>query len=94
VFPVILLAAVAQGLSIASVKPLIERYLNPNDPVAYPQSFVTGKDLLRSLPLSPSPQIGEFLTELQIAAIEGKIHSKAEALALAQSWLTEAEEHK
>jgi len=94
VFPVVLLVAVAKGLSMASVKPLIERYLNPNDPVAYPQPLVSGKDLLRSLPLSPSPKIGEFLTELQIAAIEGRIHSQAEALALAQSWLTEAEENK
>ena len=94
VFPVVLLVAVAKGLSMASVKPLIERYLNPNDPVAYPQPLVNGKDLLRSLPLSPSPKIGEFLTELQIAAIEGRIHSQAEALALAQFWLTEAEENK
>ncbi len=94
VFPVILLAAIAKGLSLKSVKPLIERYLNPNDPVAYPQPFVSGKDLLRSLHLSPSPQIGEFLTELQIAAIEGRIRTKEEALALAQSWLTEDKESR
>ncbi|MDR9405542.1 MAG: CCA tRNA nucleotidyltransferase, partial [Halothece sp. Uz-M2-17] len=91
VFPVVLLTAIAKGLTIESIQPLIERYLNPNDPVAYPQPLVTGKDLLRSLHLSPSPQIGELLTELQIAAIEGKIHSKAEALALAQSWLEKGE---
>ncbi|AFZ43761.1 Polynucleotide adenylyltransferase region [Halothece sp. PCC 7418] len=87
VFPVVLLTAIAKGLSLESVQPLIERYLNSNDPVAYPQPLVTGKDLLRSLDLSPSPQIGELLTELQIAVIEGKIKTPREAIALAQSWL-------
>jgi len=88
VFPVILLVAVAKGLSLESVDPLIERYLNPNDPVAYPQPLVSGQDLLRSLPLSPSPKIGELLTELQIAAIEGRIRTKDEALTLARSWVS------
>lgn len=87
VFPVVLLVASAKGVSLEAVQPLIERYLNPTDPVAYPQRLVTGKDLLRSLPLSPSPQVGKLLTELQIAAIEGKIQTQTEALALAQSWL-------
>jgi len=88
VFPVVLLTAIAKGLSIPSIQPLIERYLNPKDPVAYPQPLVTGKDLLRSLHLSPSPKIGELLTELQIAAIEGKVRTKDEALTLAQSWVS------
>lgn len=88
VFPVVLLTAIAKGLSIPSIQPLIERYLNPNDPVAYPQPLVTGKDLLRSLHLSPSPKIGELLTELQIAAIEGKVRTKDEALTLARSWVS------
>lgn len=87
VFPCLLLTAIAKGLQLESAFPLIERYLNPNDPVAYPQPIVTGKDLLRSLPLSPSPRIGELLTELQIAYIEGWIHSQEDALALAKSWL-------
>lgn len=88
VFPCVLLSAIAKGLKPESAKFLIERYLNPNDPVAYPQPIVTGKDLLRSLSLSPSPRIGELLTELQIAYIEGKIHSHQEAINLAKSWLS------
>lgn len=88
VFPCVLLSAIAKGLKPESAEFLIERYLNPNDPVAYPEPIVTGKDLLRSLSLSPSPRIGELLTELQIAYIEGKIHSQEEAINLAKSWLS------
>lgn len=87
VFPCLLLSAIAKGLTVDAAKPLIKRYLNSHDPVAYPQPIVTGKDLLRSLSLSPSPRIGELLTELQIAYIEGKIHSPEAAIELAKSWL-------
>lgn len=88
VFPCVILSAIAKGLKLDSAKCLIERYLNPNDPVAYPEPIVTGKDLLRSLPISPSPQVGNLLTELQIAYIEGKIHSREEAINLAKSWVS------
>ncbi|MFB6277091.1 MAG: CCA tRNA nucleotidyltransferase [Halothece sp.] len=87
VFPCLLLTAVAKGLNIDAASLLIERYLNPEDPVAYPKPIVTGKELLRSLSLSPSPLIGKLLTELQIAYIEGRIQSQQEALELARSWL-------
>lgn len=87
VFPCLLLTAVAKGLNIDAASLLIERYLNPEDPVAYPKPIVTGKELLRSLSLSPSPLIGKLLTELQIAYIEGRIQSQQDALELARSWL-------
>ena len=87
VFPCLVLTAMAKGLTLEAAKPLLEHYLNPDDPVAYPQPIVSGKDLLRSLSLSPSPRIGELLTELQIAYIEGKVNSPSEAIDLAKSWL-------
>ena len=87
VFPCLLLTAVAKGLNIDAASLLMERYLNPEDPVAYPKPIVTGKELLRSLSLSPSPLIGKLLTELQIAYIEGRIQSQQDALELARSWL-------
>lgn len=85
VFPCLLLIAVAKGLSLDSVSPLVDRFLNPKDSIAYPQPLVTGNDLIRSLSLSPSPLVGELLTELQIAQIEGKINSREEAIHLAES---------
>ncbi len=84
VFPCLLLTAIAKGLNIDSAEGLIQRYLNQYDPVAYPQPIVTGKDLLRSLPISPSPRVGELLTELQIAYIEGRIDSSQDAIKLAK----------
>ena len=39
---------------------------------------------MTALEISPSPLIGELLTEIQIAYIEGKINNKEEAIL----WLT------
>jgi tRNA nucleotidyltransferase (CCA-adding enzyme) len=83
VFPCLVVLALAVGVEMETVAPLIERYLNPNDPVAYPTPLVTGKDLMRSLSLSPSPRIGKLLTEIQIAHIEGKISTPEDALKFA-----------
>ena len=83
VFPCLVVLALAVGVEMETVAPLIERYLNPNDPVAHPTPLVTGKDLMRSLSLSPSPRIGKLLTEIQIAHIEGKISTPEDALKFA-----------
>ncbi|OLT59067.1 CCA tRNA nucleotidyltransferase [Moorena bouillonii] len=83
VFPVVALLAVARGMAVDTIAPLIEHYLNPNDQVAHPTPLVTGKDLIKSLKLSPSSKIGELLTEIQIARIEGNIDSIKGALEFA-----------
>ncbi|MGA1602018.1 MAG: CCA tRNA nucleotidyltransferase [Prochlorothrix sp.] len=65
---------------------LIDRFLNPQDPVAHLKPLVSGQDLIQTLQLKPGPQIGQLLTELHIAQAEGQIGTKAEALALAATW--------
>lgn len=85
VLPCLALLAVATGVNQEVVKPLLQRYLNPDDPVAHPTSLVTGKDIMRSLSIPPSPQIGKLLIEIQIAQIEGKISTPAEAIEYAKS---------
>ena len=65
------------------VNPLISRYLDKEDQVAHPTPLVTGNDLMQSLNLSPSPQIGKILTEIQIARIEGQVVNRDDALNLA-----------
>ncbi len=67
--------------------PLITSYLNSNSQVAHPKPLVTGNDLMQSLSLSPSPQIGTLLTEIQIARLEGKINNFSEAIQFAANWL-------
>ncbi|MFP4103210.1 CCA tRNA nucleotidyltransferase [Coleofasciculus sp.] len=83
VFPALAVLAIAEGVSVESITPLINRYLNPEDQVAHPTPLVKGHDLMQQLKLPPSPQIGELLTEIQIARIEGKVSTRDEALEFA-----------
>lgn len=83
VFPALAVLAIAEGVSVESIAPLINRYLNPEDQVAHPIPLVKGHDLMQQLKLPPSPQIGELLTEIQIARIEGKVSTRDEALEFA-----------
>lgn len=85
IFPILIARAIATGVSLAIIKPLIERYLDPLDLVAHPQSLVTGNDLISQLNLKPSPMIGKLLTEVQIAQIESKISTQQEAIEFANS---------
>ncbi|MFB2834195.1 CCA tRNA nucleotidyltransferase [Floridanema evergladense] len=82
-FPIVAVSALANGISIEVISPLINRYLNPDDQVAHPIPLITGNDLMTALNLNPSPKLGELLIEIQIARIEGKIFSVEEAIALA-----------
>jgi len=60
--------------------PLMERYLNPSDPVAHPNALVSGRDLIQDLGLKPGPQIGQFLEAIQLAQAEGVVATREEAL--------------
>ena len=84
VFPVIAMLGLATGIESKNLLNLINRYLDPHDPVAHPHSLVTGHDLIKALNLKPSPQLGKLLTELQIAQIEQKISTREEAIKLAK----------
>ncbi|MGB7439939.1 MAG: CCA tRNA nucleotidyltransferase [Coleofasciculaceae cyanobacterium] len=82
-FPIVILLALAEGICIESLEPLIERYLNSSDQVAHPQPLVTGKELMQAFDLPAGSPVGWLLTEIQIARIEGKIDSREAALELA-----------
>lgn len=83
VFPALAVLAVASGIAVEALAPLIQRYLNPGDLVAHPTLLVNGNELIQALHLSASPQIGKLLTEIQVARIEGKVSSRADALEFA-----------
>jgi tRNA nucleotidyltransferase (CCA-adding enzyme) len=85
IFPLLIARAIATGVSQPLITPLIQRYLDPTDPVAHPQPLVTGTDLIRELNLNPSPLIGKLLTEIQLAHIEAKISTPKQALEFANS---------
>jgi tRNA nucleotidyltransferase (CCA-adding enzyme) len=88
VFPSLAVLAVADGISVEVIAPLINRYLTPDDPVAHPTPLVGGKELMKALQLQPSPLVGELLTQIQLAHIEGKVSTPAEALQLATQLMT------
>ncbi len=83
-FPSILLLTLAQGTPIDHLHTIIDRYLDPLDPVAYPNAILTGQDLMRDLGLSPSPKIGQILAALQLARAEGRIGDRSTALDFAK----------
>ena len=70
----------ALGTPIDQIAPLIDRFLNPEDPVAHPNPLITGRDLMRSLGIRPGPQVGQLLASIQLAQAEGKVVTTAEAL--------------
>ncbi|MEB3338145.1 MAG: CCA tRNA nucleotidyltransferase [Leptolyngbyaceae bacterium] len=83
-FPALVLLAIASGVSQEAISPLIERFLNPDDPVAHPTPLLTGQDLMQQLGLPPSPRIGQLLAALQLAHAEGQIATPTEALEWAE----------
>lgn len=87
VFPVVAVLAVANGVAVEAILPLIDRYLNPDDPVAHPTPLVTGKELMQALEIPSSPIVGKLLSDITLAKIEGKISTPTEALKLASQLL-------
>lgn len=89
VFPALFISALAHGIDMTALRALMNRFLDPEDVVAHPQPILSGQDLMQSLNLPPSPQIGRLLSALQIAKAEGKINDRTSAIAFARSILAE-----
>jgi tRNA nucleotidyltransferase (CCA-adding enzyme) len=84
-FPALAVLTVALNTSMAAIAPLIERFLDPTDPVAHPVPALTGRDLMTQLKLPAGPQIGQLLEAIQLAKAEGKIQTREQALEFAQT---------
>lgn len=84
--PAFAVVAIAAGMPLEPLAPLIQEYLNPVSPIAHPKPLVTGQILMQTLELQPGPVIGQLLTELALAQAERKITTAEEALAYAQHW--------
>ncbi|MBL1208338.1 CCA tRNA nucleotidyltransferase [Geminocystis sp. GBBB08] len=80
IFPNLAIFALAHDISPNLITMLFERYLDNQDSVAHPQPLLTGKDLMESLKIPPSPLIKQLLIDVQIAYIEGKFIDKNGAL--------------
>ena len=85
-FPAVSLLALAQGVPLSTLRPLIERFLDPNDEVAHAPKIVTGAALMKRLKLSSGPQLGQLLKAVEQAQAEGKVVDKESAIAFAKTW--------
>lgn len=83
IFPAFALICRAFGANLDNISPLIQRYLNPDDPVAHPIQLINGNELIQELKIPSSPRVGQLLLEIQMAQIEGKISDREQALELA-----------
>jgi tRNA nucleotidyltransferase (CCA-adding enzyme) len=79
-FPALVAIAVAGGMPLDAWSGAIGRYLDPQDIIAHPTPLVTGKQLMQALGLRGGPQIGQLLADIQLARVEGRIHTPEDAL--------------
>lgn len=89
-FPALAVLAIAHGIALEAIAPLIQRFLTPDDPVAHPIPLLTGQDLMTALHLSAGPQIGQLLAAVQLARAEGEISNRTEAIEFARKLMTPA----
>lgn len=84
-FPAVIVMALALGQDLEVVIQLIQYFLNPDNPIAHPNSLLKGSDLTKNLGLKPGPIIGQLLEKLCIAHAEGVISKRDEALTYVQT---------
>jgi tRNA nucleotidyltransferase/poly(A) polymerase len=68
---------------VALVARLLEDYFARYEAIIAPHPLVDGNDLMEQLGLQPGPWIGHLLAEIAEAQAAGELHSREEALALA-----------
>ncbi len=78
--PGLVLLALATGSRWEVVRGWLERYEDPQDPLAHPVPLLDGRILMQALQLSPGPAVGQILTQVGEAQAQGLIHTSAEAL--------------
>lgn len=88
VFPATCILALAHDNLVGGIAPLIARYLNPDDPVAHPTLLLSGKELIIALNLPASPLVGNLLTEIAVAQVEGRVSTQEEAIEYARQMIS------
>lgn len=86
-FPALILVGVAEGISLELLDGLIDRFLDPQDPIAHPRTLVSGRDVMKHLGVRPGPHIGKWLAAIELACAEGIVDSAQEAL----DWIAHAQ---
>ncbi|MGB3787486.1 MAG: CCA tRNA nucleotidyltransferase [Phormidesmis sp.] len=80
-FLALALLALALGVKMSVLKPMIERFLDPEDAIAHAHPLLSGTLLMQQLDISPGPEIGQLLAAVEQAQAEGKIKTQTDAIA-------------
>jgi poly(A) polymerase len=72
---------------LAVVRLLLASYAREREHIL-PQRLLTADELMRRLKLDPGPRVGRLLDEIAEAQAEGRVHSREEALWLAEDLLS------
>ena len=84
-FPAVAVVAIAAGIPLADIAPLVDEYLNGDSAIAHPTPLVSGQVLMSTLSLTSGPLVGQLLAALELAYAEGAIATAAEAIQMAQN---------
>jgi len=74
----------ADSLTVYYCREMLDLYHGEYQERAALLPLLTGDELMKALSLSPSPQVGKILSELEQMTLGGRISTKKEALAAAQ----------
>ncbi len=80
-FLTIALLALAEGVEMSVLEPMIERFLDPEDAIAHAEPLLSGTLLMQVLDIAPGPEIGQLLAAVEQAQAEGKVKTQADAIA-------------
>ncbi len=80
-FPAVSLLALAQGVELAVLAPLVKRFLDGSDAIAHSQPLITGTLLMDQLAISPGPDVGKLMKAVEEAQAAGIVQTEEEAMA-------------
>lgn len=83
-FPALAALTIASGASLEAVLPWLERWLDPYDPIAHPSVLVSGDVLKTALKIPASPIIGDLLTAIRLAQVDGIVQDPETAITYAR----------
>ena len=75
------LLALAKGVVLNAIQPMIVRFLDTEDVIAHPPTLLTGNEIMQQLAIKPSRQLGQLLKAVEQAQAEGLIRDKEAAIA-------------
>ena len=82
-FLAVSLFALAQGVPLSRLKPMIGRFLDGKDAIAHARPLITGHEIMQQLTMPPGPQLGQLLSAVEQAQAKGVLKTKEDAI----SWL-------